>query len=93
MTGLMYYRPDDHIKYLQECLKQVKDEGADNVRWNIFIEAHKSKDPLPPIGECTCPQHKSKDPLPPIGKCTDPQHKGKDPLPPIGKCTDPQHNG
>ena len=27
MTGLMYYRPDDHIKYLQDCLTKVKAEG------------------------------------------------------------------
>ena len=50
MTGLMYYRPDDHIKYLQDCLTKVKAEGMDNVRWNIFIDAHRGKTPLPPIG-------------------------------------------
>ena len=66
MTGLMYYRPDDHIKYLQECLGKVKDEGMDNMRWNIFIDAHRGKAPLPPIGSAggngrTQPQQ----PLPP----------------------------
>ncbi len=51
MTGLMYHRPEDHVKYLQECLNKVKEDGMDNVSWNIFIDAHKSKEPLPPIGE------------------------------------------
>ncbi len=50
MTGLMYYRPDDHINYLKECLSRVEKEGMDNVRWNIFIDAHRGKTPLPPIG-------------------------------------------
>ena len=45
----MYYRPDDHISYLQECLRKIKDEGLENVKWNIFIESRK-KTPLPPIG-------------------------------------------
>ena len=50
MTGLMYYRPEDHIDYLRECLLQVRENGIDSVRWNIFLDQHrKSKEPLPPI--------------------------------------------
>ena len=48
MTGLMYYRPDDHITYLQECLRKVKEQGVETVRWNLFIEQRR-KTPLPPI--------------------------------------------
>ena len=48
MTGLMFYRPEDHIRYLQECLKKIRDEGVDKVRWNLFIESRR-KTPLPPI--------------------------------------------
>ena len=48
MTGLMFYRPEDHIAYLQECLKKILEEGVDKVRWNLFIDS-KRKTPLPPI--------------------------------------------
>ncbi|KAK2151184.1 hypothetical protein LSH36_373g02088 [Paralvinella palmiformis] len=48
MTGLMYYRPDDHITYLQDCLRKVKEQGVESVRWNLFIEQRR-KTPLPPI--------------------------------------------
>jgi len=48
MTGLMFYRPEDHIAYLQECLKKIRADGVDKVRWNLFIES-KRKTPLPPI--------------------------------------------
>ena len=48
MTGLMYYRPEDHITYLQECLRKVQSEGAESVRWNLFIQ-QRLKTPLPPI--------------------------------------------
>jgi len=47
MTGLMYNRPEDHITYLQDCLKTLQDEKGDEpVAWNRFIVASK---PLPPI--------------------------------------------
>ena len=41
MTALMYQKPDDHIKFLEECLERVKIE--EKVRWHTFI------DPLPEI--------------------------------------------
>jgi len=48
MTGLMYNRPEDHISYLQDCLKTLQDEkGEESVAWNRFIAA--STKPLPPI--------------------------------------------
>ena len=48
MTGLMYYRPEDHIDYLQECLKKIRENSVEQVRWNLFIESRR-KSPLPPI--------------------------------------------
>ncbi len=48
MTGLMYYLPEDHIHYLQDCLLKVKEQGVESVRWNLFID-QKRKTPLPPI--------------------------------------------
>ena len=48
MTGLMYYRPEDHLSYLQECLKRVHEAGVDNIRWQHFVDQRR-KTPLPPI--------------------------------------------
>uniref|UniRef100_A0A8C5ESA2 Adenylate kinase isoenzyme 5 n=1 Tax=Gouania willdenowi TaxID=441366 RepID=A0A8C5ESA2_GOUWI len=48
LTGLMYYRPDDPIEYLEVCLKKVKElGGADKVRWDTFVGQEKK--PLPPL--------------------------------------------
>jgi len=53
MTGLMYNRPEDHIAYLQDCLKTLETEKADGpVAWNRFCVASKA---LPPIS----PEHKN----------------------------------
>jgi len=47
MTGLMYNRPEDHIAYLQDCLKTLESERGDEpVPWNRFVVASK---PLPAI--------------------------------------------
>ena len=48
MTGLMYYRPDDHVDYLLTCLEKVKDENICTINWNLFIDQRR-KSPLPPI--------------------------------------------
>ena len=48
MTGLMYYRPDDHIDYLLKCLEKVKAENISSINWNLFIDQRR-KTPLPPI--------------------------------------------
>ena len=50
MTGLMYYRPEDHVRYLQECLEKLKLEGPDHsaIEWSKFIE-QRIRTPLPPI--------------------------------------------
>ena len=48
MTGLMYYRPDDHIKYIHECLSKIKSGQLESLKWNIFIEKAR-KSPLPPL--------------------------------------------
>lgn len=50
MSALMYYRPDDHISYLVECLQKLRSQGIISVKWNQFIDARRtSKSPLPPI--------------------------------------------
>ncbi|XP_006824705.1 adenylate kinase isoenzyme 5-like, partial [Saccoglossus kowalevskii] len=49
MTGLMYYRPEDHLEYMQECLNKAKEKGPDNIKWNSFVEDIKRSSPLPPI--------------------------------------------
>nr|XP_022325280.1 adenylate kinase isoenzyme 5-like isoform X1 [Crassostrea virginica] len=51
MTGLMYHRPQDHIKYLIECLEKVKDKGYQNVTWSSFVDIRRAKTPLPPIDQ------------------------------------------
>lgn len=48
LTGLMYYRPDDPIDYLEDCLKKARELGGpDKVRWDTFV-GHEKK-PLPPL--------------------------------------------
>ena len=47
MTGLMYNRPEDHITYLQDCLKTLENERRDEpVPWNRFVV---TSTPLPAI--------------------------------------------
>ena len=47
MTGLMYNQPEDHITYLQDCLKKLQDKKPNEaVAWNQFVAESK---PLPPI--------------------------------------------
>ncbi|CAF93105.1 unnamed protein product, partial [Tetraodon nigroviridis] len=48
LTGLMYYRPDDPIDYLEGCLKKARELGGpDKVGWDTFV-GHEKK-PLPPL--------------------------------------------
>ncbi|KAM3865545.1 adenylate kinase isoenzyme 5-like [Diretmus argenteus] len=48
LTGLMYYRPDDPVDYLEGCLKKVRDLGGpDKVRWDTFVGQEKKS--LPPL--------------------------------------------
>ncbi|XP_033731683.1 adenylate kinase isoenzyme 5-like isoform X5 [Pecten maximus] len=57
MTGLMYHRPTNHIKYLIDCLQKVEDKGSDNITWSAFVDIRRTKTPLPPI---TPPQGKTR---------------------------------
>ncbi|XP_067892803.1 adenylate kinase isoenzyme 5 isoform X3 [Heterodontus francisci] len=51
LTGLMYYRPDDPVDYLESCLKKVKELGGpDGVRWDTFVAQEKRT--LPPLNGC-----------------------------------------
>lgn len=48
LTGLMYYRPEDPIDYLETCLKKVRElGGTDKVRWDTFVGQEKKS--LPPL--------------------------------------------
>ncbi|KAF3698693.1 Adenylate kinase isoenzyme 5 [Channa argus] len=48
LTGLMYYRPDDPIDYLEGCLKKVRElGGTEKVRWDTFVGQEKKS--LPPL--------------------------------------------
>ncbi|XP_073496106.1 adenylate kinase isoenzyme 1 isoform X3 [Phyllobates terribilis] len=45
LTGLMYYRPEDPINYLELCLQRVRDLGGpEKVQWDTFLGRN-----LPPI--------------------------------------------
>ncbi|XP_063792714.1 adenylate kinase isoenzyme 1 isoform X1 [Pseudophryne corroboree] len=45
LTGLMYYRPEDPINYLELCLQRVRDLGGpEKVQWDTFLSRT-----LPPI--------------------------------------------
>ena len=87
MTALMYKKPDDHIKFLEECLSKAEKENK--IQWHTFIE------PLPPIPKSAgkirsenseqLHSRKSISPVSPI-----PKHV--DPLPPISHHESPQEN-
>uniref|UniRef100_H3AGQ9 Adenylate kinase 5 n=1 Tax=Latimeria chalumnae TaxID=7897 RepID=H3AGQ9_LATCH len=48
LTGLMYYRPDDPIEYLDNCLRKVKElGGTEKIRWDTFVGQEKRT--LPPL--------------------------------------------
>uniref|UniRef100_A0AAQ4PSR3 Adenylate kinase isoenzyme 5 n=1 Tax=Gasterosteus aculeatus aculeatus TaxID=481459 RepID=A0AAQ4PSR3_GASAC len=48
LTGLMYYRPDDPIDYLEGCLIKARELGGpDKVRWDTFVGQDKKS--LPPL--------------------------------------------
>ncbi|XP_062593112.1 adenylate kinase isoenzyme 5-like [Saccostrea cucullata] len=94
MTGLMYHRPQDHIKYLIECLEKVKEKGPQNVTWSSFVDIRRAKTPLPPIDQNgqkrprSRPSSRAKTPV----KIEEPEKletKKGDPLPPISKSPPP----
>eukprot|EP00079_Xenopus_tropicalis_P023551 XP_012815974.1 PREDICTED: adenylate kinase isoenzyme 5 isoform X1 [Xenopus tropicalis] len=48
LNGLMYYRPDDPVDYLENCLQKVKElGGTEKVRWDTFVGPDKRN--LPPL--------------------------------------------
>ncbi|XP_043914424.1 adenylate kinase isoenzyme 5-like isoform X2 [Protopterus annectens] len=48
LTGLMYYRPEDPIEFLEGCLQKVRELGGpERVRWDSFIGQERRT--LPPI--------------------------------------------
>ncbi|XP_018415384.1 PREDICTED: adenylate kinase isoenzyme 5 isoform X1 [Nanorana parkeri] len=48
LNGLMYYRPDDPVDYLENCLQKVKElGGSEKVKWDTFVGPDKRN--LPPL--------------------------------------------
>ncbi|XP_053138187.1 adenylate kinase isoenzyme 1 isoform X2 [Hemicordylus capensis] len=49
LTGLMYYRPDDPVAYLECCLQKVRDMGGpEMVQWDTFVTPERRT--LHPVG-------------------------------------------
>ncbi|NXH09327.1 KAD5 kinase, partial [Bucco capensis] len=48
LNGLMCYKPDDPIEYLEGCLQKVKELGGpEKVKWDTFVSPEKKT--LPPL--------------------------------------------
>ncbi|NXI51359.1 KAD5 kinase, partial [Chloroceryle aenea] len=48
LNGLMCYKPDDPIEYLEGCLQKVKElGGSEKVKWDTFVSPEKKT--LPPL--------------------------------------------
>uniref|UniRef100_A0A8C6ZX58 Adenylate kinase isoenzyme 5 n=1 Tax=Nothoprocta perdicaria TaxID=30464 RepID=A0A8C6ZX58_NOTPE len=48
LNGLMCYKPDDPIEYLESCLQKVKElGGSEKVKWDTFVSPEKRT--LPPL--------------------------------------------
>uniref|UniRef100_A0A8U7M6E4 Adenylate kinase isoenzyme 5 n=1 Tax=Corvus moneduloides TaxID=1196302 RepID=A0A8U7M6E4_CORMO len=48
LNGLMCYKPDDPIEYLESCLQKVKELGGpEKVKWDTFVSPEKKT--LPPL--------------------------------------------
>ncbi|XP_060070278.1 adenylate kinase isoenzyme 5-like isoform X2 [Ylistrum balloti] len=93
MTGLMYHRPTDHIKYLIDCLQKVQEKGGNNITWSAFVDIRRTKTPLPPITppdgkkRRSRPSSRQKEPSK-IEKQQSFEEKKASPLPPITKNVD-----
>lgn len=48
LNGLMCYKPEDPIEYLESCLQKVKELGGpEKVKWDTFVSPEKKT--LPPL--------------------------------------------
>ncbi|KAM3914672.1 adenylate kinase isoenzyme 5 [Leptodactylus fuscus] len=48
LNGLMYYRPEDPVDYLESCLQKVRElGGSEKVKWDTFVGPDKRN--LPPL--------------------------------------------
>nr|XP_060629738.1 adenylate kinase isoenzyme 5 [Anolis sagrei ordinatus] len=48
LNGLMCYKPDDPVEYLEGCLQKVRElGGAEKVKWDTFVSPEKRT--LPPL--------------------------------------------
>ncbi|XP_027764029.1 adenylate kinase isoenzyme 5 isoform X2 [Empidonax traillii] len=48
LNGLMCYKPDDPVEYLESCLQKVKELGGpEKVKWDTFVSPEKKT--LPPL--------------------------------------------
>ena len=75
MTALMYKKPDDHIKFLEDCL--TKAENEKKIQWHTFL------DPLPPIPKAGGKISSENEEQLPARKSSSRLSKYSDPLPPI----------
>ncbi len=47
VAGLMLERPEDHFKYMDHKLEQIKEKGVHFVNWETFVHhLHPKRDPL-----------------------------------------------
>lgn len=48
LNGLICYKPDDPIEYLESCLQKVKElGGSEKVKWDTFVSPEKKT--VPPL--------------------------------------------
>lgn len=48
LNGLICYKPDDPVEYLESCLQKVKElGGSEKVKWDTFVSPEKKT--LPPL--------------------------------------------
>ncbi|XP_043554620.1 adenylate kinase isoenzyme 5 isoform X1 [Chiloscyllium plagiosum] len=79
LSGLMYYRPDDPVDYLDSCLRKVKELGGSNrVQWDTFLAQEKRT--LPPLYGCQSRRSLFKNVLPDTPSFS---YRRYDRLPPI----------
>ncbi|KAM8931023.1 adenylate kinase isoenzyme 5 isoform 2-T2 [Pelodytes ibericus] len=79
LNGLMYYRPDDPVDYLENCLQKVKElGGSDKVKWDTFVGPDKRN--LPPLNGGQARRSFFRNVLPETGNFS---YRRYDRLPPI----------
>ncbi|KAG8437192.1 hypothetical protein GDO86_008039, partial [Hymenochirus boettgeri] len=79
LNGLMCYRPDDPVDYLENCLQKVKElGGTEKVKWDTFVGPDKRN--LPPLNGGQARRSFFRNVLPEVGNFP---YRRYDRLPPI----------